>query len=386
LETKTSKAHSIIRDLPPDHTPYTDKYFLRTNTILKKAGINHVVTMKVFAHKAGKTAGIREAVEVLKKYSDLETVNGEIWTTKNKLYNSNEPLLFIKGPIQSFVELETIYLGVLSHELSLANECEIPDVGSIKRKMRNLADVYEEKQIVYFGARHYHWSLDKAIAAAALAGGAVQTSTDIGSSNIGNEGVGTIPHVLILIIGWLYNRHDATLKAAKLFDEFIPKNVPRVTLVDTFNREIADSLKAAKYYRNEKHSIRIDTCMENLGEKGTPYEKNNGLDPDFITGRGVTIELVRNVRLALIRNGYSERTSIFLSSGFGDLNKAKAFMNADREFQREFGFSLFGGVGIGDVSETVFATADLCEIEGVSFAKTGREEEFVDYSTMERIL
>jgi len=81
--------------------------------------------MKVFTRGSGEVAGLDEAVEVLSHYSDLEG-RGEVWVTKNKQYGNKDPLVVIKGPIQSFVELETMYLGVLSHAISQANGLETP--------------------------------------------------------------------------------------------------------------------------------------------------------------------------------------------------------------------------------------------------------------------
>ena len=373
-------------ELPASHAPYTDKYFLRTNEILKKEDINPVIAMKVFCRGEGPVTGLDEAVEVLCKYSDLEQVGGEIWLINKKKFANNEPLMVIKGPAQSFVELETMYLGVLSSAISTAIGLEAPEPKQVTDKVKRLKDIYMEIPIIYFGARHYHWSLDKEIAAAVLKAGASQTSTDIGSANIGQKGVGTTPHVLTVILASIYGKENATVKTAELFDKHMPLEIPRVTLVDTFNREITDSLAVAKYFGIRQNAMRIDTCGENIGEGGSFYHDREIQDPEFQTGTGVTIQLVINVRNALIEKGYGKNTDIFLSSGFGDEDKARAFVKANHEYREKTGYHLFTGVGIGEISPARFCTADVFEVAGKPLAKTGREAGNINYSTMKRII
>lgn len=373
-------------ELPASHVPYTDKYFLRTNEILKKHEINPVIAVKVFCRDQGPVKGLGDAVEVLTKYSDLENVGGEIWLTKKEEYADNEPLMIIRGPARSFIELETMYLGVLSNAISNAVGIEAPEPKQVTDKLKRLKDIYMDIPIVYFGARHYHWSLDKEIAGAALKGGASQTSTDIGSSNIGQKGVGTTPHVLTIILAWVYSKENATLKTAELFDKYMPLEIPRVTLVDTFNREITDSLAVAKYFGIRQNSMRVDTCGENIGEGGSFYNDKKIQDPEFKTGAGVSIELVTNVRNALIENGYGDNTEIFLSSGFGNEAKARAFVKANNEYREKTGYRLFTGVGIGEISPARFCTADIIEVAGEQLAKIGREAVDIDYSSMKRVI
>lgn len=373
-------------ELPASYVPYTDKYFLRTNEILKKEEINPVISMKVFCRGEGPVTGLNEAAEVLSKYSDLDQVGGEIWLTTKKNFANNEPLMVIKGPAQSFVELETMYLGVLSNAISTAVGLEAPEPKQVTDKLKRLKDIYMDIPIIYFGARHYHWSLDKEIAAAALKGGASQTSTDIGSSNIGQKGVGTTPHVLTIILASIYGRENATLKTAELFDKHIPLEIPRVTLVDTFNREITDSLAVAKYFGIRQNVMRIDTCGENIGEGGSFYHDRKIQDPEFQTGTGVTIQLVTNVRNALIEKGYGKNTELFLSSGFGDEAKARTFVKAHHEYREKTGYHLFTGVGIGEISPARFCTADVFEVAGKPLAKAGREAGDINYANMKRII
>ena len=377
-----------IVELPEDHQPYTDKYFLRTNVILKKEGINPPIAVKVFCRGEGPTAGLDEAVEILRKYSGLESQGGEVRITTKKHFTDNEPLMIIKGPAQNVVEMETMYLGVLSAAISRALGVEEPDLNQIKEKLKRLKTIYENIPIIYFGARHYHWSRDKEIAAAALDGGAVQTSTDIGSSNIGQKGVGTTPHILTIILASIYGKENATLKTAELFDKHMPREIPRVTLVDTFNKELTDSLTVAGYFGKRKNSLRIDTCGENVGEGGSLYSGKKVADPAFKTGTGVTIELVTNVRDLLIKNGYGDNCDIFLSSGFGDEAKAAAFVQAHNEYKKKTGRGLFSGVGIGEISTARFCTADVFEVNGLPLAKTGREASNIEnyYSTMKRVI
>ncbi|MBU0666838.1 MAG: nicotinate phosphoribosyltransferase [Nanoarchaeota archaeon] len=371
--------------LPEKHEPYTDKYFLRANEILKKEGLNPKVSMKVFARGQEKIAGLEQALAALKKYSDLEKT-GEVWVTKKKTYENKEPLMIIKGPVQSFIELETMYLGVLSGAISQANGYNRPDLKEVEQKLRRLKEIYKDIPITYFGARHYPWHMDKKIAGAAIKGGAKQTSSDIGSSNIGLKGVGTTPHILTIVLSLIYGKEQATLKTAQLFDKHMPKEIPRVTLVDTFNRELSDSLSVAKYFETRKNAFRIDTCGENIGEGGSFYNGKKARDPEYKTGTGVTIELAKNLRLNLINNGYGDFTETFLSSGFGDEEKAKEFVKANHEFKKQTGYSLFMGVGIGEVYPAKFCTADLFEVNDKPLSKTGREAGNIDYNCLERII
>ena len=371
--------------LPAGHAPYTDKYFLRTNEILKKENINPAISMKVFSRGEGPTAGLNEAVEVLKTYSDLEQRGGEVWVTKKEQFSNNEPLMIIKGPAQSFVELETMYLGVLSSAISTAVGIEAPEPREVTAKLERLKAIYGNIPIIYFGARHYHWSLDQEIAAAALQGGAVQTSTDSGSANIGKKGAGTTPHVLTIILASIYGIENATLKTAQLFDKHMPAEVPRVTLVDTFNRELTDALAVAQYFGSRKNSFRLDTCGENIGEGGSLYKGQKARE-GYKTGTGVTIELAVNLRDKLIQQGYGANTEIFLSSGFGHETKARAFVNANNEYKKRTGYSLFSGLGIGEISPARFCTADVFEVAGQPLAKTGREAGDIDFSTMKRTI
>jgi nicotinate phosphoribosyltransferase len=372
--------------LPRSHVPYTDKYFLRANEILKKEEINPEVSIKVFCRGKGPVAGLDEALEILSCYSDLESEGGEIWVTKKEGFDNNEPLMIIKGPVQSVVELETMYLGVLSAAISGRLGIRPPTPKNAMDTMKRLKDIYMDIPIIYFGARHYHWSLDKEIAAAVLKAGAAQTSTDIGSSNIGQKGTGTTPHILTIVLASIYGKESATLKTAELFDKHMALEIPRVTLVDTFNRELSDSLAVANYFGIRNNALRIDTCGENIGEGASFYNGLKTADPDFQTGTGVTVELVTRVKDMLIENGFGNNTEIFLSSGFGNETKAKAFVAANTTYREKTGYSLFSGVGIGEISEARFCTADVFEVGGRTLAKTGRETGNIDYSSMYRVI
>lgn len=372
--------------LPTDHRPYTDKYFIRTNEILKKEGLNPHVSIKAFCRGDGPVAGLEEAVAVFREYSRLAALGGEVWITRAGRFSGLEPLMIIKGPVREVVELETMVLGVLSAAITEALGIPAPDPTAVTTKLRRLKAIYRDVPIIYFGARHYHWSMDQKIAAAALEGGAVQTSTDIGSANIGKDGAGTVPHLLTIVLASRYGRENATLKTAQLFDQHMPPEIPRVTLVDTFNREVTDSLAVARYFGPREHAFRVDTCGENIGEGGSAYAGGKGRDPEFRTGNGVTIELVTRIREQLIKNGYGENTGIFLSSGFGDEAKAAAFMEARESFLQQTGRFLFAGVGIGEVFGARFCTADIFETDHRPLSKTGREAGVIDYTRMERVI
>jgi nicotinate phosphoribosyltransferase len=372
--------------LPLDYHQYTDKYFCYSKLILQHEQLNPVVKMRIFARGKGKIAALASLGEILDKYAPPTNQPLKLWLSTQKNFTTATTLAVIEAPIQSILELETIYLGVLSYQLSQANNFKQPNFEEIKRKFAQLHHIYQDVPIVYFGARHYHCAYDKLIAQAAIAGGAVQTSTDIGSSNINLAGVGTMPHVLVLLLASRYGIKDATLISAQLFDKYIEPSVPRITLVDTFNHEIHDSLAVAQYFANRQCGLRVDTCGENIGEGGSAYPNHGGIDPSFKIGKGVTIELIINLRNQLIEHGYASTCNIFLSSGFGQEAKAQAFMTAQHEFRERTGFNLFAGVGIGEAFPGIFCTADIASIEDQPLAKTGRPTSLaIDYSTLQQV-
>lgn len=386
--------------LPHSHEPYTDKYFLRTNEILQEETINPDVSIKVFARGEGPIAGIDEVTDVIETYGDTEEI--DVWATEQDEFETKDPLLIMDGPIQELVELETMYLGVLSHQLTEAHpDHSPPDPAQFQENVEEAVSIYDEVDVplLYFGARHYHPLQDKELAGAALDGGAVQTSTDIGSSNINEDGVGTTPHILTLTLASEYGKENATVRTADLFDQYMDEAIPRTTLIDTFNQEIDDALAVCELFEDRygddwTHKFRVDTCGENVMQDGDPYDPEAG---PYETGTGVRINGVKELRDTLIEEGYGENTEIILSSGFGDPEKARAFVEAHKEYVEEseqrFGesYGLFHGIGAGSFADGIHATADMYEADGEPMYKTGRDvdlESIDQYKTdhMEQVI
>ncbi len=344
-------------NLPERYEPYTDKYFLRSREILEKDGLNPWVKMQVFIRKGpGKVKGLEEAISILEEYSELKENGGKIYALKEGSdYAPGETLMIIEGYLQDFIELETMYLGVLTAAMTPGDI----DLKQVEENAKRVVEAAEGRPVMYFGARHWHYSMDAEITKAAHQGGCVAASTDVGAGTFGEKGVGTMPHALILAYG-------DTVKAAEAFDRYIDKKVNRIVLVDTFNREITDTLATARSLGKRLYGVRLDTCKENIGEGGTP---ENGIP--YETGHGVTVELAKNVRTALDENGF-ENVKIVLSSGFGNVGKIKAFTDAEKRF----GMRLFDALGVGGLFKANYATADIVEVNGKPFSKKGRKLNF----------
>ncbi|MDY6770708.1 MAG: nicotinate phosphoribosyltransferase [Candidatus Nanohaloarchaea archaeon] len=380
-------------ELPDDHRPYTDKYFMRSRQILEADETNPDVAVKVFARGEGEIPdeALAEAQAIVEEYAEpaFSDNGGELYLTEEDEFGSKDPLMVLKGKAQDVVELETMYLGAMSHHLSEANGVDTPTYEDMREEAAKVAELYDEADVpfLYFGARHYHWSKDDELAAGVLDAGAVQTSTDVGSSNIDAEGVGTTPHFLTLTLAGSedYSPANATRRTAELFDEHMDDDIPRTTLIDTFNREIDDALDVARYFDEERDGddwtakFRVDTCGENHAQGMDPAD----VDPadDYRTGTGVRIEPVKALRDRLIEEGYGDNTEIILSSGFGDPDKAEAFVDAQHEYREEsqekFGesYDLFHGVGAGSFDDGIHCTADIYAVDGEPMAKTGREQD-----------
>lgn len=350
--------------LPESHLPYTDKYFIRSRQILEREGLDPRVTVQVFfRHGPGVIRGVAEATEVFRAYSPLAAHGGRVLALpEGGVFQPLEPVMHIEGPIQDVIELETMYLGILTARVSQANGLAPPDPAAVAAKAGAIRRMLPTKHLMYFGARHWSWSMDAAICQAAIQAGFDSCATDIGARSAGlAAGVGTIPHALILVFAHHLGPDKATREATLAFHRHIEAGCPRIALVDTFNREIDDSLDTARALGDGLWGVRLDTAGELIGQGGTAFDGRN-----FVTGRGVTVAGTAAARKALDEAGFGH-VNIVLSSGFGNLDKVAAFAEADRRHGR-----LFEALGIGGLFESWSATADIVRVEGRPLAKSGR--------------
>jgi nicotinate phosphoribosyltransferase len=328
--------------LPEDHRPYTDKYFIYSKRILKRTGVNPRVTYQVFINSGpGVVCGIDEAIHIIKKYAEHSKDITIRALYDGERFKAKETVMLIEGPVQDLIELETMYLGVISTGTSIATQVD------------KICSLIPGKDVIYFGARHWRFDSDAEISYAAYVGGAAACSTDVGAATFGSRGVGTMPHALVLMYG-------DTLKAAEAFADHLGKKTKVIALVDTFGREVTDALRVAEALGEKLYAIRLDTSGDVFGE---PCVRKTG--QRYWSGKGVTVELVRKVRNALNKHGF-EDVKIVLSSGF-NVEKVRVFAKAERRYGR-----LFDAVGTGSVFEFMFATSDIVLKEGRPCHKVGR--------------
>ncbi len=300
-----------------------DIYFVRTIDILRKEGLDPMATMEVFNSRAGVLCGIEEVKSLLAEV--LPEGKREVWALgEGENMAPKEVVLRITAPYQSYGVYETSIIGMLAHcsgWATAARECVVV-AGGIP--------------IISFGARHVHPSVAGVMDYAAVVGGCAGCSSIAGARLAGIEPAGTMPHALILIVG-------DTVKATMLFDKYMPSNVPRVSLVDTFKDEAEESLRVAEALRDKLQSVRLDT----------PSER----------GR-VTAWLVKEVRAHLDLAGF-KHVGIFVSGGL-DPERIIYFLENGAPVD---------GFGVGSYisgARPIDFTADLHEVDGKPIAKRGR--------------
>ncbi len=184
----------------------------------------------------------------------------------------------------------------------------------------------------------------------AIIGGCAGCSSVIGAKLAGIEPAGTMPHALIIIM-------DDTVKATIAFDKYMPAEVPRVSLVDTFKDEAEESLLVAQALGEKLDSVRLDTP----GERG-----------------GVTADLVKEVRARLDLAGF-KKVGIFVSGGI-DPERITYFIESGAPVD---------GFGVGSYisgAKPIDFTADLHEMEGKPIAKRGRIPGITPNPRLKRIM
>ncbi|WP_085545629.1 nicotinate phosphoribosyltransferase [Dethiosulfovibrio salsuginis] len=312
----------------------TDIYFVKTRDVLKSGSLLGTdVVAEVFTRKSGVFAGLSEMLFLLKDCGDIKVEA----LSEGDEFSSREVLVRISGPYGSFGMLETVYLGMLASSTAwatAARECVVAAQG---------------KPVLCFGARHVHPAVAPAMERVAVRfGGCQAASCILGAKLAGMEPSGTVPHAAILIAG-------DTLKLARLYDQAMAPDEPRIVLVDTFKDETEESLRIAEALDGRLSGVRLDTP----GERG-----------------GVTPELVRELRWRLDCAGFKE-VSIIASGGITP-ERIKVLSEA--------GVDSFGvGSYISNPSPRDM-TMDIKMIDGRPIAKRGRLPGLQENPRLKRVL
>jgi nicotinate phosphoribosyltransferase len=302
-----------------------DVYFARAEEILKREGLDPLVTMEVFAREAGVLCGIDEAKTLIATVleDDLDGIEVEA-LDDGDLFAAKEVVLRIHAHYRRFGLYETAILGMLAQSTGWATAA------------RQCVEAAAPKPVISFGARHVHPDITDVLDYAAIVGGCVGASTPAGARLAGLAPTGTMPHSLVLIFG-------DTVKAAEAFDRDLDPAVPRIVLIDTFKDEAEEALRVAEALGERLYGIRLDT----------PAER----------GR-VTADLVKEVRARLDQAGFSHVT-ITVSGG---LNPERILYFKEEDAPVD---SFAVGSYISGATPIDF-TGDIKEIDGRPIAKRGR--------------
>jgi len=308
----------------------TDIYFVRTKQILEAKGLDeiHVVAEITPGELPGGLPwGILCGIEEMAKLLEGLPINvyampeGSIFHYKD-YYGVREPVVRIEGPYGEFCIYETPMLGIL---------CQSSGIATRAARVKKAAG---KKPVISFGIRRMHPALSPLIDRAAYIGGFDGVSSLTGAKAAGTKPVGTMPHALIVVFG-------NQVEAWKAFDEIMPKDVPRIALVDTYYDEKTEAIMAAEALKDRLYGVRLDTPGSRKG--------------DFA-------EIIREVRWELDIRGY-KNVKIFVSGG---LNEKKI------QVLSEAGADAFGvGTYISNAPTIDFAM-DIVEIDGKICAKRGK--------------
>jgi len=309
----------------------TDIYFVRAQEILRYLRLdNTIVTAEIFPREDGIFAGIQEVYNLLK---DKEI---KLWSLEEgERFKFKDTVVRIEGPYSEFGVFETVILGILASSSAWATAA------------RKCKDAAGAKRVICFGSRHIHPSVAPVMERSALIGGMDGASCILGAKLSGEKPQGTIPHTVMII-------SEDTIKAAQAYNVCMPKDVPRIILVDTFKDEAEESIRVAGALREDLLGVRLDT----------PSERG-----------GVTPGLVKEVRARLDQAGFPY-VKIFVSGGI----TPERISILNKEPVDAFGVGSY----ISDTSP-IDMTLDIKEVEGKPIAKRGRIPGRIENLKLKRI-
>ncbi len=262
----------------------TDIYFVRSNKILKKKGLDKVqVYVEISTSGLPNNwswailSGITEIANLfegcpINLYSYPE---GSIFVPTD-MNGYRIPIMTIEGTYSDFSILETPLLGLI---------CQASGIATAAARLRMLA---QDKTILSFGLRRMHPAIAPMIDYSCYISGLDGVSGVLSAELLGIPPSGTIPHALIIVFG-------DQVKAWQAFDEIISPEVPRIALCDTYQDERDEVILAAENVKNLS-GVRLDT----------PGSR-----------RGNFVKIIKDCRWELDLRGYKD-VKIYVSGGINE--------------------------------------------------------------------
>ncbi len=270
----------------------TDIYFIRTKEILERDGLDRtIVAAEITVSSLPSSyswfvfAGLREVLKLLEGMSlDLYAVPEGTILTPRDVEGVRVPVMLIVGPYSEFVIYETTILGFLAAASGYATKAA---------RLRKLAG---DTPIINFGARRTHPALAPFCDYYSYIGGFDAVSCVLGAKLLGLKPVGTMPHSLLIIYRVEKGDHSLGWVA---FDKYMPSDVPRIMLCDTFSDEVEETIRAVEAVGCDRiYGVRLDTPGSRKG--------------DFSY-------ILREVKWKLMQRGY-DKVKVMLSGGINEHN------------------------------------------------------------------
>lgn len=283
---------------PKDISAYTDSYFTKAKEAAAAYVVNPTVVWQLFQKRDGLFCGVGLLRQILERAE-------EVWSLdEGAAVSPYETSMLVLAPAQSFVEFETVQIGILAR------------CSRVATNVRRAVDAANGKPVLFFPARFDVPETQLYDGYAAAVGGAAGCSTEkqMEGFNLYRAGnrqpVGTMPHALIAIC------KGDTVRAALAFAQARPKEDVWV-LVDFDNDSARTAVEVHRAFTERGlrlAGVRLDTS-ERLVDQGYRNAVERGELPADPHPFGVRPGLVQHVRRALDSGG-GQDVKIAVSGGF----------------------------------------------------------------------
>ncbi len=232
----------------------TDVYLIYTKRALEEFGLHKKVVIEVYARNLpfegnwGILLGVHDAAKLLEGLPiNVKSMDeGEIFEVNSKsiVY---EPVMQIECYYDDFCLYENPLLGLLSSNTGVASKAAHFRILALDRVMFS------------FGSRRIHPAIAPASERAAYIAGFNGVSNVLAGKLLGLTPVGTMPHAMVQVF-------EDQRKAWLALDKTMPKDVPRIALIDTFCDEKIEAIMAAETLGSKLDGVRLDTPKSRRGE------------------------------------------------------------------------------------------------------------------------